>query len=100
VHRIEQIDDLETAREVAKLLEKENARLQARLEALVRENAALRGDSGTKQFEIEIVRLQEQMAALQRKVFAASSEKQRKAKATPMVGAQGSAANRPCVLES
>ena len=79
--RIEQIDDLDTALEVAKLLEKENARLHARLETLVRENAALRGDSGTRQFEIEIVRLQEQMAALQRKLFAASSEKQSKAKA-------------------
>lgn len=78
--RIEQINDLETAREVAKLLEKENARLHARLEALVLEVAALRGESGKKQYEIEIVRLQEQMAALQRKLFAASSEKQSKAK--------------------
>jgi transposase len=80
VPRIAQIDDLDTALEVAKLLEKENARLHARLEALVRENAALRGESGTRQFEIEIVRLQEQMAALQRKLFAASTEKQSKAK--------------------
>lgn len=76
--RIEQIADLDTARQVAQLLEKENARLHTRLQALALENAALRGQEGQAQYEIEIVRLQEQMAALQRKLFAASSEKQGK----------------------
>ena len=44
------------------MLEKENARLHARLQALTLENAALRGQEGQAQYEIEIVRLQEQMA--------------------------------------
>lgn len=74
--RIEQITDLETVRQVAKLLEKENARLHARLEAMALEMAALRGEPGKAQYEIEIVRLQESMAALQKKLFAASTEKQ------------------------
>ena len=77
--RIENIADLDTARQVAQLLEKENARLHKRLAAMAKEVAALRGEEGHKQYELEIVRLQEQMAALQRKLFAASSEKQKKA---------------------
>lgn len=75
--RIDQIADLDTAKQVAQLLEKENARLHDRLSAMAQEMAALRGQDGHKQYELEIVRLQEQMAALQRKVFAASSEKQK-----------------------
>lgn len=76
--RIEQIADLDTARQVAQLLEKENARLHTRLQAMALEIAALRGQEGQAQYEIEIVRLQEQMAALQKKLFAASSEKRNK----------------------
>jgi transposase len=83
VVRIEQITDLDTARQVAQLLEKENARLHARLQALTLENAALRGQEGQAQYEIEIVRLQEQMAALNKRLFAASSEKQNKPSGTP-----------------
>ena len=75
--RIEQIADLSIAKQVAQLLEKENARLHERLSAMAKEMAALRGQDGRKQYELEIVRLQEQMSALQRKVFAASSEKQK-----------------------
>ena len=39
--RLEQLSDLETAKQVAALLEAENARLHQRLEALVAENARL-----------------------------------------------------------
>jgi len=81
--RIENIADLDTARQVAQLLEKENARLHKRLAAMAKEVAALRGEEGHKQYELEIVRLQEQMAALQRKLFAASSEKQRRPASKP-----------------
>jgi transposase len=77
VLRIDQIADLDTAKQVAQLLEKENARLHERLSAMAKEMASLRGQDGPKQYELEIVRLQEQMAALQRKLFAASSEKQK-----------------------
>jgi transposase len=80
VVRIEQITDLDTARQVAQLLEKENARLHARLQALTLENAALRGQEGQTQYELEVVRLQEKMAALNKKLFAASSEKQKQSK--------------------
>lgn len=82
--RIEQITDLDTARQVAQLLEKENARLHARLQALALENAALRGQEGQEQYQLEVVRLQEQMAALNKKLFAASSEKQKHSKPDDM----------------
>jgi transposase len=78
VVRIEQITDLDTARQVAQLLEQENARLHTRLHALTLENAALRGQEGQEQYELEVVRLQEQMAALNKKLFSASSEKRPK----------------------
>jgi transposase len=81
--RIEHITDLETARQVAKLLEKENTRLHDRVHALTLELAAARGQEGQAQYEIELVRLQEQMAWLQKKLFAASSEKQPQAAAGP-----------------
>ncbi len=42
--RVEQLRDLETAKQVAALLEAENARLHQRLEALVAENARLKGE--------------------------------------------------------
>jgi transposase len=75
VLRIDAIEDLDLARQVAQLLEKENGRLHARLEALLRENAKLRGTDGDKQLEIELIRLQEQMRALQHRMFGASSER-------------------------
>ena len=75
VLRIDDIEDLDLARQVAQLLEKENSRLHARLEALLRENASLRGTDGEKQLEIELIRLQEQMKALQHRMFGASSER-------------------------
>lgn len=75
VLRIDDIEDLGLARQVAQLLEKENARLHARLESLLRELASLRGEEGQKQLELELLRLQEQMKALQQRAFGASSER-------------------------
>jgi transposase len=75
VLRIDDIEDLGLARQVAQLLEKENARLHARLESVLRENASLRGEEGQKQLELELLRLQEQMKALQQRAFGASSER-------------------------
>jgi transposase len=72
---IERIKDIETAKQVALLLQGENERLHKRLEELAREVATLKGQDGTKQLELEMMRLQEQMSALQRRLFAASSEK-------------------------
>jgi transposase len=76
--RIENITDLDTAKRVAQLLEKENKQLHDRLHALTLELASARGQAGSEQYEIEIIRLQEQLAALNRRLFAASSEKQSK----------------------
>ena len=92
--RIEQIEDFDTIKQAALLLEKENARLHKRLQALLSENAALRGEEGQKQYELELVRLQEQLNAMQRKMFGTSTErrpkgenkKKDKEKATPPSG--------------
>jgi len=83
VLRIEKIADLDTAKRVAQLLEKENARLHQRLHALTLELAAERGELGSKQYEVEIIRLQEQLAALNKRLFSASTEKQTKPNAAP-----------------
>jgi transposase len=78
VLRIEQIADLETAKRVAQLLDNENRRLHDRLHALTLELATARGQEGSEQYELEVVRLQELLASLNRKLFAASTEKQRR----------------------
>ena len=94
--RIDNIADLDTAKRVAQLLKKENDQLHDRLYALTLELAAARGQEGSTQYEVEIVRLQEQLAALNRRLFAVSTEKQTKPsetakpreKATPPDGAR------------
>jgi transposase len=78
VSSLERIDDFDTMKQAAALLEKENARLHKRLQAVLGENAALRGEEGAKQYELEVVRLQEQLAAMQRKLYGASSERRPK----------------------
>jgi transposase len=75
VLRIDAIADLDTAKQVATLLEKENARLHTRLKQLLSEIARLRGEDGQKQLELEVMKLQEQMALLQHRLYGASSEK-------------------------
>ena len=73
--RIDQITDLEQMRQIARLLEAENAGLHKRLEGLVAQLAALQGKSGSELLQLELLKLQEQMAALQRRMFGRSSEK-------------------------
>lgn len=72
---IEKIVDLEQLRQVALLLEAENARLHKRLQVLVAQLAALEGKSGSEQLQRELLKLQEQMAVLQHRMFGRSSEK-------------------------
>jgi len=72
---IEQISDLETAKQVAILLEKENAKLHERLKELSEQIALLRGQSKAVQLEMEIARLQQQMDKLQKELFGRSSER-------------------------
>jgi transposase len=73
--RVEQLRDLETAKQVASLLEAENARLHQRLEALVAENARLKGEDTQARLQLELEQLKEQLALLQKRLFGASSEK-------------------------
>jgi transposase len=75
VTSLDRIQDLDQLRQVAHLLAQENARLHQRLTALLQENARLRGVGAREQLTLEIQRLQEQMAGLQRRLFAAASEK-------------------------
>ena len=85
--RIEDIKDVDIAKQVAQLALAENDRLHKRLEAIVKEMAVLKGESGAEQLEIELLHLKEQMSALQHRMFAASSEKRsRNEKAEAGVG--------------
>lgn len=73
--RVEDIRDIEVAKQVAQLAIAENARLHERLSTLLQELAEARGESNSKALQQELFALQEQMASLQRKLFAASSER-------------------------
>src|SRR2546422_9913107 len=64
--------DLERLRQMALLLEAENARLHRRLVELTRALAEAKG-AAHAQLELEIARLQEQLAARNRALFAPSS---------------------------
>jgi hypothetical protein len=57
------------------LLEHENERLHTRLKELIAENAKLSGKESAKQLELEIMKLQEQLALARQKMFGDSSEK-------------------------
>src|SRR5690349_1346633 len=73
--RLEHVKDLETAKQMAALLEAENARLHQRLELLVQENARLKGEDAQQRLQLELVQLKEQLALMQQRLFGASSEK-------------------------
>src|SRR5205823_14283558 len=66
--------DLERLRQMALLLEAENARLHRRLGELTRALAQATGATQA-QLELELQRLQEQLAARTRALFGASSER-------------------------
>ena len=67
--------DPERLKELVLTYAAENARLHRRIQELVREIAKLQGRKAGEQLELELSRLQEQMHALQRQVFADSSER-------------------------
>lgn len=73
--RIDRIADLSTAKQVAQLLEQENARLHKTLVKLTAENAALRGEDGSRQLALHLMKLEEQMKLMQHRLYGASSEK-------------------------
>jgi transposase len=72
---LEQLQDLDTAKQVIRLLEAENERLHQRLQELVAENARLKGKDAQAQLQLELTHLQEQLALMQQRLFGASSEK-------------------------
>jgi transposase len=76
--KLTQVKDLETARQVIRLLEAENEKLHQRLQELVAENARLKGQEASEQLQQELAHLQEQLALLQQSLFGASSEKRKK----------------------
>ena len=73
--RVSDITDLGVAKQVATLALAENERLYARLEALTKQLAELEGKKSPEQLELELIRIKEQMMALQRQMFGSSSEK-------------------------
>jgi transposase len=78
VTRFDEIDDVETLRQVAKLQAQEIQVLHARIGQLVRELSQARGKPVDRQLTLELEELQERLAVLQRKVFAPSTEKRPK----------------------
>ena len=76
--RPEEITDVDQLMQVALLLQAENARLHERLATVVVQLAALQGKSPPQQLQLELTKLQEQMAKLQQKMFGRSSEKSKK----------------------
>jgi transposase len=72
---IETIEDKETLRQVALLLQKENERLHGMIEELTQRLALLTGTDAAKQIEVEIERLRAHMAKLQKAAFGKTSEK-------------------------
>lgn len=75
--RIENITDPNQLKQVALLLQGENARLHKRLEEMASELSRLKGQDGEKQLSLEIDKLQSQMSKLQRMLFGPSSEKRK-----------------------
>jgi transposase len=73
------VDDLETVRKAALLLEAENHRLAREVARLTRELHKLKGGD-PEQLALQLSGLQEQLAAMQRKMFGDSSEKREKPK--------------------
>ena len=73
--QIAQMDDASQLRQVAHLLDAENRRLHERLAKLTAELAALKGKSAPQQLSLELMRLQEQLAVMQQRMFGASSER-------------------------
>ena len=72
---VENIHDLETAKQVIKLQGAELARLTTKIAELTQRLAQAEGRNEPKQLAIELTSLQEQLAALQQRVFGDSSER-------------------------
>jgi transposase len=74
---LDDIEDKETLRRAAKLLEAENQRLAQEIAKLAKELHALKGGD-PQQLMLQLAGLEQQLANLQKKVFGDSSEKRKK----------------------
>jgi hypothetical protein len=74
VRHIEEIHDADVLRQVAVLLERENARLHERLQTLTAELAQLRGQDATTA-QAQLAFLRELLAQRERALFGDASEK-------------------------
>lgn len=72
--RIDTESDIEQLRRVARLLDAENQRLHTRLAELVRALQTAQGQDSV-QLELELSRLQDQLARINQDIFGPSSEK-------------------------
>lgn len=72
---LDSITDLEQLRQVAVLLQAENDRLHKRLQELAAQLSAMQGKPETEVLQKELCKLQEQMAALQHRMYGRSTEK-------------------------
>jgi transposase len=81
VLRPEWLVDLDSAKQVAELLDKENEKLHRRLEELTVELAKLKGERGAEQLALELALLKEQSDRFQKRLFGDSSERRRAEKA-------------------
>jgi transposase len=75
---LDDIEDKETLRRAAKLLEAENQRLAREIAKLAKELHALKGGD-PQQLMLQLAGLEQQLANLQKKVFGSSSEKRLRA---------------------
>ena len=72
---VDTVQDVDLLRQIIRLQEAENARLHKRLEELVRKLAQAEGKSESAALQLELVKLSEQLAALQHRMYGTSSEK-------------------------
>lgn len=73
--RIEREQDIEVLRQVARLQDREIARLHERIKRLAVDNARLRGQDGAEALALELEHLKELLAQRERALFGDSSEK-------------------------
>jgi transposase len=73
---VDTVQDVALLRQVIHLQEAENARLHKRIEELVKRLCQMEGKSESAALQLELVKLSEQLATLQHKMYGSSSEKQ------------------------
>ena len=76
--RIDRLDDLDTAKEWAKLYVKENARLKRKLAEAIEKLAKVSTPDAAAALQIELAALHEQLGQLQQRIFGESTERRAK----------------------